>query len=99
VTLVNTMSNTVLDRAGVIAKFGVPPERIVDYLALIGDGIDNIPGIPKVGPKTAAKWLTEYQDLDHLIAQADSVPGKVGEKPARASGAAGPVAPARHHPL
>ncbi len=79
VTLVNTMSNTVLDRAGVIAKFGVPPERIVDYLALIGDSIDNIPGIPKVGPKTAAKWLTEYQDLDHLIAQADAVSGRVGE--------------------
>ena len=79
VTLVNTMSNTTLDRDGVVEKFGVPPERIVDDLALVGDSSDNIPGVPKVGPKTAAKWLNEYGSLDALIEQADSVKGKVGE--------------------
>ncbi|BAZ92769.1 DNA polymerase I [Thiohalobacter thiocyanaticus] len=79
ITLVNTMSNTTLDRAGVVEKFGVPPERIVDYLALVGDSSDNIPGVPKVGPKTAAKWLNEYGSLDALIEQAESVKGKVGE--------------------
>lgn len=79
ITLVNTMSNTTLDRDGVVEKFGVPPERIVDYLALVGDSSDNIPGVPKVGPKTAAKWLNEYGSLDALIEQADSVKGKVGE--------------------
>ena len=65
VTLVNTMSNETLDEAGVDAKFGVPPERIVDYLALIGDAVDNVPGVAKVGPKTAVKWLTEYGSLDN----------------------------------
>ena len=60
VTLVDTMTDTRLDRDGVIAKFGVPPERIIDYLALMGDTSDNIPGVPKVGPKTAAKWITEF---------------------------------------
>ncbi len=79
VTLVNTMSNTTLDRAGVEEKFGVPPERIIDLLALVGDTSDNIPGVPKVGPKTAAKWLAEFGDLDSLKARADEVKGKVGE--------------------
>lgn len=60
VTLVNTMNNEVLDREGVIKKFGVPPERIVDYLSLVGDTSDNVPGVAKVGPKTAVKWLTQY---------------------------------------
>jgi DNA polymerase-1 len=79
ITLVNTMTDTVLDRAGVIAKFGVPPERIIDYLALVGDSVDNIPGVPGVGPKTAAKWLQEFGSLDALIAGADNIKGKVGE--------------------
>jgi len=79
ITLVNTMSDTVLDPAGVEEKFGVPPERIVDYLSLMGDAIDNIPGVPKCGPKTAAKWIGEYGDLDAVIANADKVGGKIGE--------------------
>ncbi len=79
VTLVNTMTDTVLDREGVIAKFGVPPECIIDYLALVGDSVDNIPGVPGVGPKTAAKWLQEFGSLDALIANADSIKGKAGE--------------------
>jgi len=79
VTLINTMSNTVLDRAGVKAKFDVFPEQIIDYLALVGDSSDNIPGIEKVGPKTAAKWLAQYQTLDNLVANAAQVGGKVGE--------------------
>jgi DNA polymerase-1 len=79
ITLVNTMSDTSLDRAGVKAKFDVFPEQIVDYLALVGDGIDNIPGVPKVGPKTAAKWLNEYQTLDALLANQERIAGKVGE--------------------
>jgi DNA polymerase-1 len=79
ITWVNTMTNTTLDRAGVKAKFDVYPEQMVDYLALIGDTIDNIPGVPKVGPKTAAKWLAEYSTLDNLIANAERVEGKVGE--------------------
>src|SRR5512140_1072517 len=78
VTLVNTMSNEVLDEAGVLAKFGVPPERIVDYLTLVGDTVDNVPGVTKCGPKTAVKWLTEYGTLDNLIANADKVGGAVG---------------------
>jgi DNA polymerase I len=65
VTLVNTMSEETLDEAGVAAKFGVPPERIIDYLTLIGDTVDNVPGVAKVGPKTAVKWLTEYGSLDN----------------------------------
>ncbi len=76
---INTMSEEVLDEAGVTAKFGVPPERIVDYLALVGDTVDNVPGVTKCGPKTAVKWLTEYGTLDNLIANADQVGGKVGE--------------------
>ncbi|HEU4531169.1 MAG TPA: DNA polymerase I [Steroidobacteraceae bacterium] len=76
---VNTMTGTTLDRAGVKAKFDVWPEQIVDYLALVGDSSDNIPGVPKVGPKTAAKWLAQYGTLDNLIANAAQVEGKVGE--------------------
>jgi DNA polymerase-1 len=79
VTLVNTMSNETLDVAGVQAKFGVPPERIVDYLTLVGDAVDNVPGVEKVGPKTAAKWLAEYGSLDALVARAAEVGGKAGE--------------------
>jgi DNA polymerase-1 len=79
IVLENSMYDIRLDQEGVIAKFGVPPERIVDYLALVGDTSDNIPGVPKVGPKTAAKWLQEYGSLDAIIEQADSVGGKVGE--------------------
>ncbi|HRQ59860.1 MAG TPA: DNA polymerase I, partial [Azoarcus taiwanensis] len=76
---VNTMSEEVLDEAGVTEKFGVPPELIVDYLALIGDTVDNVPGVEKCGPKTALKWLTEYGTLDDIIANADKIGGKVGE--------------------
>ena len=76
---VNTMSNEVLDPAGVEAKFGVPPERIVDYLALVGDSVDNIPGVEKCGPKTAVKWLTQYGTLDAIVEHADEIGGKVGE--------------------
>ncbi|MEM8766148.1 MAG: DNA polymerase I [Pseudomonadota bacterium] len=79
VTLVNTMTETTMDRAGVLDKFGVAPEQIIDYLALMGDTVDNIPGVPKVGPKTAAKWLTEHGDLDTIIAKADEFKGKIGE--------------------
>lgn len=79
VTLINTMSNSVMDRDGVTEKFGVKPEQIIDYLALMGDTSDNIPGVPKVGPKTAAKWLEQYQTLDNIIAHADEFKGKVGE--------------------
>ena len=79
VTLVNTMTETTMDREGVVAKFGVPPERIIDYLALMGDTSDNIPGVPKVGPKTAAKWLNEFGTLDDVITNADKIKGKVGE--------------------
>jgi DNA polymerase-1 len=79
ITLINTMSNTVLDRDGVKAKFDVFPEQIIDYLALVGDSSDNIPGIDKVGPKTAAKWLGQYSTLDRLVADAANVGGKVGE--------------------
>ena len=77
--LVNTMSNTRLDREGVKAKFDVLPEQIVDYLALVGDSSDNIPGVTGVGPKTAAKWLNQYHTLDSLIGHAASITGKVGE--------------------
>jgi DNA polymerase-1 len=79
VGLINTMSNTRLDRAGVKAKFDVFPEQIADYLALVGDTSDNIPGIAGVGPKTAAKWLNQYQTLDALIAHVGDIGGKVGE--------------------
>jgi DNA polymerase I len=79
IELINTMSNTRLDRTGVKAKFDVFPEQIVDYLALVGDSSDNIPGITGVGPKTAAKWLNQYQTLDALLAHAGDIGGKVGE--------------------
>jgi len=79
ITLINTMTNSSLDRAGVKAKFDVWPEQIIDYLALVGDSSDNIPGIDKVGPKTAAKWLGTYQTLDTLIEHAAEITGKVGE--------------------
>ena len=75
ITLINTMSGTVLDRAGVKNKFDVYPEQIVDYLALVGDSSDNIPGIEKVGPKTAAKWLNSYSTLDGLLAHASEITG------------------------
>jgi DNA polymerase-1 len=79
VTLVNTMSRTTLDSTAVEEKFGVTPSQIVDYLALIGDSSDNIPGVPKVGPKTAAKWLAAHGSLDNIMAHADDIKGKVGE--------------------
>ncbi len=79
VTLVNTMSNTVMDSAGVVEKFGVRPEQIIDFLALTGDTVDNVPGVPKCGPKTAAKWLAAYDSLDGVIANADKIGGKIGE--------------------
>ena len=79
VTLVNTMSNETLDVTGVERKFGVPPQLIVDYLTLVGDSVDNVPGVDKVGPKTAAKWLREYGSLDGLIAHASTVKGAVGD--------------------
>ena len=79
VTLVNTMTDTHMDRQGVVDKFGVTPEQIVDYLALMGDSVDNIPGVPKVGPKTAAKWLNEFGTLDELMQRADEIKGKIGE--------------------
>ncbi|HYM48507.1 MAG TPA: DNA polymerase I, partial [Burkholderiaceae bacterium] len=79
VTLVNTMSNETLDIAGVSRKFGVPPARIVDYLALVGDSVDNVPGVAKVGPKTAAKWLQEYGSLDGVVANAQAIKGAVGD--------------------
>jgi len=79
IRLVNTMTSTTLDREGVIAKFGVPPERIVDFLALTGDSVDNVPGVDKCGPKTAAKWIAEYGSLDGVLAQAPSMGGKIGE--------------------
>ncbi|MGR9044534.1 MAG: DNA polymerase I [Gammaproteobacteria bacterium] len=79
ITLENTMSNSHTDIQGVIDKFGVKPEQIIDYLALMGDSVDNIPGVPKVGPKTAAKWLLEFQTLENLMACADQIKGKIGE--------------------
>jgi DNA polymerase-1 len=79
ITLVNTMTNTCLDTEGVIKKFGVHPEKIIDYLALMGDSSDNIPGVPKVGPKTAVKWLHDYGSLDAIIEKASEFTGKIGE--------------------
>ncbi|MBM4238745.1 MAG: DNA polymerase I [Gammaproteobacteria bacterium] len=79
ITLINTMSGSIYDRAGVKAKFDIWPEQMIDYLALVGDSSDNIPGIDKVGPKTAAKWLAQYSTLDNLVANAGEVSGKVGE--------------------
>ncbi|HVY08317.1 MAG TPA: DNA polymerase I [Burkholderiales bacterium] len=79
VKLVNTMSNETLDEAGVLQKFGVKPAQIVDYLTLIGDSVDNVPGVEKVGPKTAVKWLTQYETLDAIVAHAGEITGAVGE--------------------
>src|SRR5687768_15324165 len=79
VTLVNTMSNETLDIEGVKRKFGVPPEKFLDYLALIGDAIDNIPGVDKVGPKTACKWIEKYGSLEGVLAHADEITGLAGE--------------------
>ncbi|MDR9436768.1 MAG: DNA polymerase I [Thiohalophilus sp.] len=79
VTLINTMSGSLSDVKGVKQKFGVSPEQIIDYLALIGDTVDNVPGVPKVGPKTAVKWLQEYGSLDAIMENADQFKGKVGE--------------------
>lgn len=79
VKLVNTMNNEVLDEAGVSAKFGVPPGRIVDYLALVGDTVDNVPGVAKVGPKTAVKWLQEYGSLEEIMARSGEFKGVTGE--------------------
>ena len=79
VTLVNTMNDTVMDREAVKAKFDVWPEQIIDYLALVGDSSDNIPGVPKVGAKTAAKWLNAYESADGIVASADEIKGKVGD--------------------
>ncbi|MBK5915028.1 5'-3' exonuclease, partial [Rhodocyclus purpureus] len=84
VRLVNTMSNETLDEAAVLAKFGVPPERIVDYLTLVGDAVDNVPGVAKCGPKTAVKWLTQYGSLDGVIAAANEIKGVVGDNLRRA---------------
>lgn len=79
VHLIDTMKKVILDEAGVVAKFGVRPDQIIDYLALMGDSSDNIPGVPKVGPKTAVKWLAEYHSLDGVIENAENIGGKVGE--------------------
>jgi len=79
ISLINTMSNSFHDRQGVIDKYGVPPERIRDYLALMGDTSDNIPGVPKVGPKTAVKWLTSHDSLANIMEKADEFGGKIGE--------------------
>ncbi len=79
VTLINTMTNTSMGISGVKEKFGVTPEQIIDYLTLTGDSADNIPGVTKCGPKTAAKWLAEYQSLDNLLANAEQISGKIGE--------------------
>lgn len=79
VTLVNTMSNEKLDVPGVEAKFGVPPERIVDYFTLVGDSVDNVPGVEKVGPKTAVKWLQQFGTLDEIVRRADEIGGAVGD--------------------
>jgi DNA polymerase-1 len=79
VNLIDTMKKVILDEAGVVEKFGVRPDQIIDYLALMGDTSDNIPGVPKVGPKTAVKWIAEYGSLDGVIENADKIGGKVGE--------------------
>jgi len=79
VTLINTMTNVAMGIDGVVEKFGVRPDQIIDYLALVGDSVDNIPGVPKCGPKTAVKWLTAYGSLEGVMANADKVKGKVGE--------------------
>ncbi len=80
VTLINTMSRQVLDPEGVLTKFGVRPDQIIDYLTLVGDTSDNVPGVPQCGPKTAVKWLAAHHTLDNLITHADTIGGKIGEK-------------------
>ena len=97
VGLINTMSNTRLDRDGVKAKFDVYPEQIVDYLALVGDSSDNIPGVTGVGPKTAAKWLNQYRTLDELIAHAGDIARQGRREPAQRAADARAVAQACHH--
>ncbi len=84
VTLINTMTNERLDEAGVEAKFGVPPRLMLDYLTLVGDSVDNVPGVEKVGPKTAVKWLSQYGSLDAVVAHAQEIGGVVGENLRRA---------------
>ncbi len=84
VTLINTMNNERLDEAGVEAKFGVPPRLMLDYLTLVGDSVDNVPGVDKVGPKTAVKWLSQYGSLDAVIAHAEEIGGVVGQNLRRA---------------
>ena len=79
VTLINTMTNVAMDVDGVMEKFGVRPDQIIDYLTLMGDKVDNIPGVDKCGPKTAVKWLAEHDTLDNVIANAGNVKGKIGE--------------------
>ncbi|MEC7791652.1 MAG: 5'-3' exonuclease H3TH domain-containing protein, partial [Pseudomonadota bacterium] len=79
VLLMDSMKGITYNTAGVVNKFGVPPERMVDFLTLVGDSVDNIPGVPKVGPKTASKWLNEFGSLDELVQHADDISGKVGE--------------------
>jgi len=79
VTLINTMTDTLMTPEAVVEKFGVKPEQIIDYLALMGDSVDNIPGVPKCGPKTAVKWLAAYDSLDGVMANADQIKGKIGE--------------------
>ncbi len=79
ITLINTMTNAVLDEEGVKQKFGIPPNLIVDYLTLVGDSVDNVPGVEKVGPKTAVKWLEQYGSLDNITKHAAEIPGKIGE--------------------
>lgn len=79
VSLINTMDDSFLDEGGVKSKFGVKPDQIIDYLTLVGDSVDNIPGVPKVGPKTAVKWIETYGGLDGIIRSADSIKGKVGD--------------------
>lgn len=77
--IIDTMKKVIYDEDGVVEKYGVRPDQIIDYLTLMGDSSDNIPGVPKVGPKTAVKWLLEYETLDELVANADKITGKVGE--------------------
>src|SRR3989338_4411379 len=79
ITLINTMNNEILDEKGVKNKFGVTPKQIIDYLALIGDTVDNVPGVPKVGPKTAVKWLHESGSLENIISGAEGFSGKIGD--------------------
>ena len=79
ITIMDTMKNTKFDAKGVEAKFGIPPKLIIDYLTLIGDSVDNVPGVDKVGPKTAVKWLTTYGSLENIVNNANKIEGKVGE--------------------